>query len=491
MTYQVTAPRLLFLYPRVARLSLSPDTRGQLIFPHLIEQDKVTTLTQCKGKRSRRNCNQPLGDATDTIGSGGSFTKSNNGKARCTASGARMCPSSWRLGFRERSGSTRAGGISKEKRIHTSAGCQQSIKPKRYGTANEPPPYLENSKRKDENGRRRVKKEAEERGQKRGANDNAEEKEGSTKKDTTAIKGGAENRDGKNNQRVSRTAPGRQHLYRADGRLVETNLDNEGDADEESPVVHEKSQAQILQSKQTGIGNNIDSSNGADHLQTHRETNDDYTTQEALLQTFLQAQPSEMLDKASQQLLLRNNRDAHLSSSNSSPASHFHHFDTYTMARNLQDGGFSEKQAVTTMKAMRVTLAENLDWAKKGLVSKSNVENVSSDRSIMAKINREFLLLAHDWSYILTFSFGEQGTYLFRAACSELRTEVQHNRKKAADRMRNERNQLEREAEILNQRFQQESQNLKDELRGMFDDRKMAVRMDQKAMESKVRAFLN
>ena len=52
--------------------------------------------------------------------------------------------------------------------------------------------------------------------------------------------------------------------------------------------------------------------------------------------------------------------------------------------------------------------------------------------------------------------------------------------------MRNERNQLEREAEILNQRFQQESQNLKDELRGMFDDRKMAVRMDQKAMESRV-----
>ena len=52
--------------------------------------------------------------------------------------------------------------------------------------------------------------------------------------------------------------------------------------------------------------------------------------------------------------------------------------------------------------------------------------------------------------------------------------------------MRNERNQLEREAEILNQRFQQESQNLKDELRGMFDDRKMAVRMEQKAMESRV-----
>ena len=52
--------------------------------------------------------------------------------------------------------------------------------------------------------------------------------------------------------------------------------------------------------------------------------------------------------------------------------------------------------------------------------------------------------------------------------------------------MRNDRNQLEHEAEILNQRVQQESQNLKDNLKGMFDDRKMDVRMEQKEMESRV-----
>jgi hypothetical protein len=38
----------------------------------------------------------------------------------------------------------------------------------------------------------------------------------------------------------------------------------------------------------------------------------------------------------------------------------------------------------------------------------------------------------------------------------------------------------------LNQKLTQELLTLKDDLKGMFDDRKMAVRMEQRAMESKV-----
>jgi hypothetical protein len=53
--------------------------------------------------------------------------------------------------------------------------------------------------------------------------------------------------------------------------------------------------------------------------------------------------------------------------------------------------------------------------------------------------------------------------------------------------MRRERTLLQHEVDILNQKLTQELLTLKDELKGMFDDRKMDVRMEQRAMESKVR----
>jgi len=53
-----------------------------------------------------------------------------------------------------------------------------------------------------------------------------------------------------------------------------------------------------------------------------------------------------------------------------------HHFDTFTLVKDLEKGGFTEDQSVSTMKAIRGLLAENLDVAKEGLVSKSDVENV-------------------------------------------------------------------------------------------------------------------
>jgi hypothetical protein len=53
--------------------------------------------------------------------------------------------------------------------------------------------------------------------------------------------------------------------------------------------------------------------------------------------------------------------------------------------------------------------------------------------------------------------------------------------------MRRERTLLQHEVDILNQKLTQDLLTLKDELKGMFDDRKMAVRMEQRSMESKVR----
>lgn len=52
--------------------------------------------------------------------------------------------------------------------------------------------------------------------------------------------------------------------------------------------------------------------------------------------------------------------------------------------------------------------------------------------------------------------------------------------------MRRERTLLQHEVEILNQKLTQELLALKDELKGMFDDRKMTVRTEQRAMDSGV-----
>ncbi|EKG21068.1 hypothetical protein MPH_01612 [Macrophomina phaseolina MS6] len=130
-----------------------------------------------------------------------------------------------------------------------------------------------------------------------------------------------------------------------------------------------------------------------------------------------------------------------------------HHFDTWSLVKQLAASGFSEDQSITLMKAIRAQLNDNMELARAGLVGKSDVENE---------------------------------TYLFRAACSELRTEVGNNRKAENERMSTQRNQLQHEVDILGQRLGQDTSHLKEEVKGMFDDRKMAVRMEQKTMESKI-----
>ncbi|KAG9913884.1 hypothetical protein KCU98_g13608, partial [Aureobasidium melanogenum] len=130
-----------------------------------------------------------------------------------------------------------------------------------------------------------------------------------------------------------------------------------------------------------------------------------------------------------------------------------HHFDTYGLVKRLEEGGWSNAQAITVMKATRTILSENIDLARNALVSKSNVENEA---------------------------------YLFRAACSELHTEIMTKRRAEAERARTERTRLEHEVDILGQRMSQDSGNMKDELKGMFDDRKMSVQNEQRDIERKI-----
>ncbi|KAM4057062.1 MOZ protein represents a chromatin-associated acetyltransferase [Hirsutella rhossiliensis] len=135
------------------------------------------------------------------------------------------------------------------------------------------------------------------------------------------------------------------------------------------------------------------------------------------------------------------------------PPPYVHHFDSYSLVKQLQEGGYTQEQATTAMKGIRTLLAQNLDVAQQSLVSKSDVENE---------------------------------TYLFTAACSELSTELKNNRRLQDEQMRQQRTLLQHEVDILTQSLNQELLTLNDNVRGMFNDRKMAVREEHKAVESAI-----
>ncbi|PGH17255.1 hypothetical protein AJ80_04897 [Polytolypa hystricis UAMH7299] len=141
-----------------------------------------------------------------------------------------------------------------------------------------------------------------------------------------------------------------------------------------------------------------------------------------------------------------NNKHPHLT-----PPPYVHHFDSYTLVKDLEKGGFSEQQSVIIMKAIRSLLLENLNLARQGLKSKSDIENE---------------------------------TYLFRAACSELSNSVQAARNSEIQSQRSHRAQLQHEVDILSQQMTQEFSGLKDSLKGMFNDQKISTRELQRAIDT-------
>ena len=131
-----------------------------------------------------------------------------------------------------------------------------------------------------------------------------------------------------------------------------------------------------------------------------------------------------------------------------------HHFDTYSLVQTLAtERGYSEDQAVTLMKAVRLMLAINLDIAKEGLVSKSDTENEA---------------------------------YLFRAACSELRTTLQTARHSEMLKQRSGRSQLQHESDLLNQKVTQDLMTMREELKAMFNDRKLSLQEEKRKVDGKI-----
>ncbi|KAF7597311.1 hypothetical protein BBP40_006251 [Aspergillus hancockii] len=135
------------------------------------------------------------------------------------------------------------------------------------------------------------------------------------------------------------------------------------------------------------------------------------------------------------------------------PPTYVHHFDTFSLVRDLSQGGFTEDQSITIMKAVRNILHNNIDLARRSLTSKSDVENES---------------------------------YLFKAACSELQSSLQTARNSEMQRQRASRTQLQHEADILSQRTNQELAGLKDDIKGMFNDHKMTTREQQRSIDTSV-----
>lgn len=133
------------------------------------------------------------------------------------------------------------------------------------------------------------------------------------------------------------------------------------------------------------------------------------------------------------------------------PAPYIHHFDTYTLVKDLQAGGFSEEQAITVMKGIRGILQEKLDLAEATLTSKSDSENEE---------------------------------YLFKAACSELRSSLESSRHLEVERQRSSRTQLQHEVDILNMRITQELAKMNDDLKGMWNDHKMTTREQQQGQDT-------
>lgn len=147
-----------------------------------------------------------------------------------------------------------------------------------------------------------------------------------------------------------------------------------------------------------------------------------------------------------------------------SPRRYTHHFDTYTLVSRLTSPSlssqssntpttkpFTETQAITLMKAVRALLTHNLTIARAALHSKSTLEKQN---------------------------------YTFTAACSEMRTSIGALKRRTANQTNARLAHSRHEVEILSQRLQQDTLTLRDEMKGMLDDRRMASRMEDRERES-------
>jgi hypothetical protein len=92
---------------------------------------------------------------------------------------------------------------------------------------------------------------------------------------------------------------------------------------------------------------------------------------------------------------------------------------------------------------------------------------------------------------MLTTSDLENESYLFKAALTELRTEIQVMRRNDTQILQSEASQITREVDALAQRLREDIGNMKSEISLDMNNRKNDVREEQKAIDMRIQEINN
>ncbi|RUS26041.1 hypothetical protein BC938DRAFT_471300 [Jimgerdemannia flammicorona] len=137
---------------------------------------------------------------------------------------------------------------------------------------------------------------------------------------------------------------------------------------------------------------------------------------------------------------------------------HEHHFDTYRLVKLLEKKGFTRDQSIDIMGGIKHMLRDRASALRSRMLSKSDLENES---------------------------------YLFRAALSELRTEIAILRRNDMTLLQSEVAAITRETDALNQRLREDVAMMKSDIQLDMNNRKSETREDQKSIDVRIQEANN
>ncbi|KAG9320705.1 hypothetical protein KVV02_008806 [Mortierella alpina] len=135
-----------------------------------------------------------------------------------------------------------------------------------------------------------------------------------------------------------------------------------------------------------------------------------------------------------------------------------HNFNTNKVVTKLENNGYLRGQAEGIMRAIKGLLGQHTNKIRKNMLTSGDLENES---------------------------------YLFKAALTELRTELQILRKNDAAALAIKSEIISREIDSLNQKLREDIANLKNDIAIDMNSRKSDVREEQKALEIRIQSMSN
>ncbi|KAI8888433.1 hypothetical protein K501DRAFT_329798 [Backusella circina FSU 941] len=135
-----------------------------------------------------------------------------------------------------------------------------------------------------------------------------------------------------------------------------------------------------------------------------------------------------------------------------------HHFDTNNMVLALEKDGLTKSQSVVLMNGIKHKLRESIAKLDQDLLHRSDLENES---------------------------------YLFNAALSELRTEIQVMRQKDIQLLKSDTMMITREVEALGQKLNEDVDYVKNEIALDMESRKNETRSGQKEIDITIQELNN